>query len=239
MKEVKEVVETVQVTEPAKEEKEVVGFIQAMAEPAQETKVQKVEASGNPLCGFDFLPIQFSQDEAESTFMKYSALDWKHIVLRATAIRAASLNDQSLYDEARSRADSTFMDLIRYTAVRCPYCKTPVQELNDIHLSNCAEMQKRYSGSPDKWNVRQCQEDNPGIQMRSWLISYIQWVVTTFSSRNARQATPNQVAVIDKSRSQLPQRRQAIMSRLEKFQPNVPAVSERKVYVPPRFKRGK
>jgi hypothetical protein len=185
-------------------------------------------------------PNPFTADKAADDYSQFIAANVKHSVLRMAALEAGLGNDLEGARAAHQKANEAFGELAPFVFVQCPYCHVPLHTIDNVHLANCPEVQKKYSGKMELWTLEQCLKDFPGIQTKSWLASYIAHVTAVIPVQPVRPVSPlpPRPAVIDKRKALNAIRpRVRVVGQPIHVQPQIPAVVQRKGYVPPRFQK--
>lgn len=187
-------------------------------------------------------PNPFIADKAADDYARFITASINHSTLRMAALEAAMVPvSNPKLDEAErialQKANEAFSDLAKFTFVQCPYCHVPLHVIDNVHLANCPEVQKKYSGKAELWTYEQCYKDFPDIQTKSWLDSYVKHVSSVIPAPAAGPSPlPPRPAVVDKRKGlNAIQPKVRIVGQPIRVQPQVPAVVQRRGYVPPRF----
>jgi hypothetical protein len=209
------------------------GKVDQKAKPEKKTEPQ-------PLENLVLSPTAFLAESANEVFIFFGQVEWKHNVLRSLALAAKARGDANLLQESTEQADAAFQELLKLTAVQCPYCKSPQPILNLEHLSNCGKMQSAHAGHPERWTLEQCLIDFPGIQTKSWLRSYVEHLeaqrdaaIATRETKEAEAtAQPGRPAVTDKRKDLNPRGKSMLAGTIQQTPagPTVPAVSSKKTF---------
>lgn len=187
---------------------------------------------------FSLKPSPFVAGKAADDFATFVAANINHSALRISSLEAKVNGDNPTV--AIQKADEAFGGVAPFIFVQCPYCHIPLHAIDNVHLANCPEVQKRYSGKTELWTTGQCLKDFPDTQMRSWLASYVAHLSAMAPSPVAETSPlPPRPAVVDKRKGlNAIKPKIRVVGQPIRVQPQVAAVVQRKGFVPPRMQRG-